>query len=454
MSTPVERAQVPPASRRRVAVIGAGYVGLPTAAVLAHFGHQVVLAERDPARFELLARGDMPIVENGLAELFGDAVAAGNLRVVQRAVDATVDAQFVFLCVPTPQDDDGSADLSYVEAVAAEIADHLAPGAVVVNKSTVPVGTARLVEAITGRGDVAVVSNPEFLREGTAVRDSLHPDRIVVGADDPRAASRVGELFAPTGAPVIVTDKVTAETIKYAANAFLATKLSFVNALAGLCESLGADVRDVVLGLGYDKRIGFDFLRPGPGWGGSCLPKDTSALIHIAQRAGYDFALLRGAVSSNDDQLARVVAKVVAAAPPDRAAADRLDGVTVAVWGLTFKADTDDRRSSPAVAIARRLLDLGAAVRAYDPTVPPSPRAVPGRAADDLHGMTLCADPYDACRAAAAAVLLTEWADFRDLDFTKVRDLMARPSVIDARNLLDPAALRRVGFTYTGVGRP
>src|SRR6185437_12388152 len=413
----------------------------------AHCGHQVVLAEHDPDRFGLLVRGDMPIVEDGLAELFGDAVAAGHLRVVQHAGDAVADAQFVFLCVPTPQGDDGSADLSYVEAVAAEIADHLAPGAVVVNKSTVPVGTARLVEGITGRADVAVVSNPEFLREGTAVRDSLHPDRIVVGADDPGAAGRVGELFAPTGAPVIVTDKVTAETIKYAANAFLATKLSFVNALAGLCESLDADVRDVILGLGYDKRIGFDFLRPGPGWGGSCLPKDTSALVHIAESAGYDFALLREAMASNDDQLAWVVAKVVAAA------GGGLDAVPVAVWGLTFKADTDDRRNSPAVAIARRLVDLGAAVRAFDPTVPPSVRAVPGRSADDLSGMVLCADPYEACRDAAVTVLLTEWGELRDLDFAKVHDLMAHPVVVDARNLLDPAALRRVGFAYTGVGR-
>jgi len=439
---------VAPADRRRVAVIGAGYVGLPTAAVLAHFGHRVVLAERDPDRFAMLARGDMPIVEDGLADLFGDAVAAGNLRVVPRAADAVADAHFVFLCVPTPQGDDGSADLSYVEAVAEDIADHLAPGAVVVNKSTVPVGTALLVERITGRSDIAVVSNPEFLREGTAVRDSLHPDRIVVGADDPRAASRVGKLFAPTGAPVIVTDKVTAETIKYAANAFLAIKLSFVNALAGLCESLGADVRDVVLGLGYDKRVGFDYLRPGPGWGGSCLPKDTAALLCIGDGAGYDFAMLRGAVASNDDQLSRVVAKVVATA------GGRLDGVPVAVWGLTFKAGTDDRRSSPAVAVVRRLVDLGAVVRAFDPTVPPAPRALPNRSTDDLDGVGLCADPYDACRGAAVTVLLTEWDELRDLDFTKVRDLMDRPSLVDARNLLDPAALRRVGFTYTGIGRP
>ena len=449
------RGQVPkpPAGRRAVAVIGAGYVGLPTAAVLSHFGHQVICAERDPVRFGMLTRGEMPIVEKGLADLVHEGTARGTLRFVERASEAAAGADFVFLCVPTPQDDDGSADLSYVEAVAEEIAADLAPGAVVVNKSTVPVGTAWLVERVTRRSDISVVSNPEFLREGTAVRDSLHPDRIVVGADDHRAATRVGELFAATGAPLIVTDTVTAEAIKYASNAFLATKLSFVNALAGLCESVGADVRDVVLGLGYDKRIGFDFLRPGPGWGGSCLPKDTSALVHIAEEHGYDFALLRAAIASNEEQMTRVVDKVVHAVggkPGDRS----LAGVEVALWGLTFKAETDDRRSSPALAVAQRLLDLGATVRAFDPTVSPAPTAGRSGVADDLAGIIVCADPYEASRGARVAVVVTEWDEFRGLDFAKVRDLMAQPSVVDARNLLDPAALRRIGFTYTGIGRP
>jgi UDPglucose 6-dehydrogenase len=406
-----------------VAVIGAGYVGLPTAATLSHFGHRVVCAERDPVRLAQLTRGELPIVENGLAALIREGTERGTLRFVSRAAEAATGADFVFLCVPTPQGEDGSADLSYVEAVAEEIADHLVPGAVVVNKSTVPVGTALLVERVTGRTDITVVSNPEFLREGTAVQDSLHPDRVVVGADDPRAATRVGELFASTGAPLIVTDTVTAETIKYASNAFLATKLSFVNALAGLCESVGADVRDLILGLGYDKRIGFEFLRPGPGWGGSCLPKDTSALVHIAQAAGYDFALLREAIASNEEQLDRVVTKVVQATGAGSAVADSvLAGVDIAVWGLTFKAGTDDRRSSPAVDVTRRLLNLGATVRAYDPTVSPSEAG-----SDDLTGMILCADPYEASRGARVAVLLTEWDELRGLDFVKVRDLMAVP---------------------------
>ena len=428
--------------RRSVAVIGAGYVGLPSAATLAHFGHRVVLAERDPGRLAALRSGRMPIVEPGLDDLVADAVAAGNLRFVESSVDAVAGAEFVFLCVPTPMSADGSADLSYVEAAAKEIASNLAPGTIVVNKSTVPVGSATTVEQFIGRTDIMVVSNPEFLREGSAVHDSLNPDRIVVGADDAGAAAKVGELFASSGAPLIVTDATTSETIKYASNAFLATKLSFVNALAGLCEEVGADARDVLLGLGYDKRIGFEFLRPGPGWGGSCLPKDTQALLHIAREAGYDFSLLAGAIASNDEQLSRVMTKVEAAC------GGSLAGTTVAVWGLTFKANTDDRRDSPALQITRRLVRLGATVRAFDPTV-----EADGDAPDDLRGLQLCGDPYDAALGARAVVVLTEWDEFRWLDFSRVQAVMAQPAIVDARNLLDPAAVRRMGFHYAGIGR-
>jgi UDPglucose 6-dehydrogenase len=426
----------------KVTVIGAGYVGVPTAAVLAHFGHEVVLAESNPARYDLLVRGESPIVEKGLEELLGEGLSSGKLRIARSAAEAVEGAEFVFLCVPTPQGSDGSADLSFVEAVSEEIKTSLRTGAIVVNKSTVPVGTAGLVERVTDRDDIKVVSNPEFLREGTAVADSLHPDRIVVGADDPAAAQRVGELFSATGAPLIVTTTTTAETIKYASNAFLATKLSFVNAIAALCEAVGADVRDLVLGLGYDKRIGFEFLRPGPGWGGSCLPKDTAALVHIAESAGYDFALLRGAMAQNDEQLDRVVKKIT------EAAGGSLESVAVAVWGLTFKADTDDRRCSPAAEITGRLVRAGAKVTAYDPTVATNEEG------HDLIGVTLSADPYEACRGAAVVALLTEWDEFRWLDFEKVADLMDHASVVDARNLLDPRALRNKGFDYTGIGRP
>jgi UDPglucose 6-dehydrogenase len=444
-----------------VAVIGVGYVGLPTAATLAHLGHNVTCGDADPDKVAMLQRGEVPIVEEHLEELVREGQEAGRLRFVLGATAAIEGAEFVFLCVPTPQGDDGSADLSYVEAVAGEIGPHLAAGTVIVNKSTVPVGSTLVVERVLGRTDVQVVSNPEFLREGTAVPDSLHPERIVVGADDQAAAARVGELFAGTQAPLLITDAATAETIKYASNAFLATKLSFVNAVAGLCEAVGADVRDVILGLGYDKRIGFEFMKPGPGWGGSCLPKDTRALVHIAEQAGYDFSFLKGAIATNDEQFERVVAKVHAAVAPtlvSGAADGDFTGAVVAVWGLTFKAGTDDLRNSPAVEISLRLAEGGAEVRAYDPTVivPEGEGSVPvpGFAVPDGPGsLRAYPDAYTACQGAAAAVVLTEWDEFRWLDFAKVRDALAAPVFVDARNLLDPARVRRLGFSYVGIGR-
>lgn len=446
---------------RAVAVIGVGYVGLPTAATLAHLGHRVTCGDRDPHKIAMLEEGRVPIVEDHLEELVGEGIRSGRLRFVVGAAAAVEGAEFVFFCVPTPQSADGSADLSFVEAVAKEIAPHLQPGTIIVNKSTVPVGSTLVVERVLGRRDVTVVSNPEFLREGTAVPDSLHPDRIVVGADDQAAAAKVGDLFAGTHAPLLITDAATAETIKYTANAFLATKLSFVNAVAGLCEAVGADVRDVILGLGYDKRIGFEYLRPGPGWGGSCLPKDTRALVHIAEQAGYDFSFLRGAISTNDEQFVRVVDKVSAAA------GGNLEGTVIAVWGLTFKAGTDDLRNSPAVAVVQRLVEEGAVVRAFDPTicVPDGDVSVAVGALDEVasasraDGRTLgdlvnsYPDAYSACEGAAVTVVLTEWDQFRWLDFAKVHAAMAVPVVVDARNLLDPAQLRRIGFTYSGIGR-
>jgi UDPglucose 6-dehydrogenase len=423
-----------------VAVIGAGYVGLTTAASLARLGHHVTCGELDPAKVQRLSRGEPTIVEDGLAELLREGLDGGRLRFVVGAAAAVPGAQFVFLCVPTPQDDDGSADVRALEAVAVEIGPHLDNEAVVVNKSTVPVGSTLLVERLLGRPDVAVVSNPEFLREGTAVHDCLNPDRVVVGGDDQGAAARVGALFAATRAPLIVTDAPTAETIKYASNAFLASKLSFVNAVANVCESVGADVRDVLLGMAYDHRIGFDYLRPGPGWGGSCLPKDTRALVWIAEQAGYDFSLLRSVIETNEAQLASVVDKISDAAGGD------LQGAVVAVWGLTFKARTDDRRDSPAVDVVRRLVAHGASIRAYDPTVHGPVPELPER-------VETFADAYAACEGAAALAVMTEWEELRWLDFAKVHDVLARPAVVDTRNLLDPAQMKRLGFRYTGMGR-
>jgi UDPglucose 6-dehydrogenase len=300
-----------------------------------------------------------------------------------------------------------------------------------------------MVQRALNRGDVLVVSNPEFLREGSAVHDSLNPDRIVIGADDPAAASRVAALYDQIKAPVLVTDPSSSELIKYASNAFLATKVSYINAIANLCEVVGADVREVVLGMGYDKRIGFEYLRPGPGFGGSCLPKDTRALVRIADDAGYAFGLLEGVIEVNDEQYERMVLKVSAALGGE------LEGRTLAVWGLTFKAMTDDLRDSPALEVVGRLQRRGATVRAYDPMVGNERGAADPR----LHGVEVGDDPYAVCTGADAVVVLTEWDEFRWLDFDKVRDALLRPVLVDCRNLLDPVAMRKRGFTYTGVGR-
>jgi UDPglucose 6-dehydrogenase len=419
-----------------IAVIGAGYVGLTTAACFSHLGHDVICADIDEARIAQLTRGEMPIVEAGLEALVREGLEGGRLSFVVGAANAVSSAEFAYLCVPTPQDDDGAADLSYIEAAAREIGTRLPSEAVVVNKSTVPVGSTQVVERVLGRDDVVVVSNPEFLREGSAVHDFLNPDRIVIGSDDQSAAVRVASLYIGVTAPIIVTDPPSAETIKYAANAFLAAKVSFVNAIAAVCDAVGADVKDVVLGMGYDKRIGHEFLKPGPGFGGSCLPKDTRALVQIADSAGYSFDLMRGVITVNEDQFHRVAAKV------RDMAGGSLEGVKVAVWGLTFKARTDDTRESPALRIVSLLADQGAEVQAYDP-------AIKG----PVGGVVPAADPYSVCDGARVLAVLTEWDDFRWLDFDKVAGLMETPRVVDARNLLDRAALERRGFSYVGIGR-
>jgi UDPglucose 6-dehydrogenase len=389
---------------------------------------------------ELLSAGVPPVVEHGLGELLAEGLASGRLQFVVGAATAATDAEFVFLCVPTPQDADGSADLSFVEAAAAEIEPVLGSGAIVVNKSTVPVGSTKVVERVLRRPDVRVVSNPEFLREGSAIDDFLHPDRVVVGADDREAAVAVAGLYASLGAQVVVTDPASAETIKYAANAFLATKLSFVNTIAAVCEGVGADVDDVVVGLGLDRRIGREFLRPGPGWGGSCFPKDTRALVRIAHDAGYRFELLEGVLAVNDAQFDRVVAKV------RRAADGVLRGARVGVWGLTFKARTDDLRDSPAVTIVERLLALGVRVRIYDPTVHEPRPGVPD-------GVEICTDPYGAVDGAQVLLVLTEWDEFCDLDPVKTASLMTTPHIVDARNLLDRTTWQDAGFALQGIGR-
>ena len=417
-----------------IAVIGAGYVGLTTGACFAHLGHKVTCADVVEAKVDSLQRGEIPIHEAGLEELVRAGMSNGNLSFVLGSEKAVRDADFVYLCVPTPQTAEGSADLRYLTAAVQQISPHLQPGTIVVNKSTVPVGSTLRVEQALGRSDIPVVSNPEFLREGSAVDDFLHPDRVVIGSDDEAAASHVASLYVDCGAPIMVTDPASAETCKYAANAFLATKLSFTNAIAAVCEAVGADANDVLLGMGYDHRIGHEFLRPGPGWGGSCFPKDSRAIISIAEDAGYDFALMRGVIQANDEQFDRIVRKVESVTS--------LDGGTVGVLGIAFKAGTDDTRESPAIEVMKRLLAKGAMVKSYDPAV----------ASLNLDGVDVVDNAYAACDGASAIVVATEWDEFTSLDFDRVGTLVAERNMIDARNLLDRNALKQRGFTYQGVG--
>jgi UDPglucose 6-dehydrogenase len=424
----------------RVAIVGTGYVGLTTGACFAHLGHTVVCADIDADKVARLSAGHIPIVEHGLQELVTEGLAAGRLSFVLGAANAVKNAEIVFLCVPTPQGDDGSADLSYVENAAAEISQHLMYEAIVVNKSTVPVGSTKVVERVLKRPDVRVVSNPEFLREGSAVDDFLRPDRVVVGCDDRSAALAVAELYQGVNAHEVITDPASAETIKYAANAFLATKLSFINAIAAICEGVGADINDVVVGMGYDKRIGKDFLRPGPGWGGSCFPKDSKALLKIAHEAGYRFDLLSGVIDVNTEQLDRVTGKIASAA------GGSVDGVTIAVWGLTFKARTDDLRDSPSIEVINRLLAQGALVQAYDPTVGSPKQGLPG-------AIAIAETPVAATRGAAVLAVLTEWEDFKWVEPSDVAAVMQGRRVVDGRNLLDRTAWQKAGFTHEGIGR-
>ncbi|NNF53289.1 MAG: UDP-glucose/GDP-mannose dehydrogenase family protein [Acidimicrobiales bacterium] len=423
----------------RIAVIGTGYVGLTTGACFAHLGHDVICADIDADKIERLKRGEIPIVEEGLGRIVSEALAAGKIKFVVGAVNASSYAEFHYLCVPTPQGEDGSADLHYLEAAAEEIGPCLPTDSVVVNKSTVPVGSTEVVAMHLKRSDVQVVSNPEFLREGTAVKDFLNPDRVVIGASDQKAAIRVAALYSRVRAPIMVTDPVSAETIKYASNAFLATKLSFVNAIANLCEHVGADVNDVTLGMGYDTRIGKDFLRPGPGWGGSCFPKDVAALAKIAEDYGYDFTLLREVLAVNNAQFDRTAQKVLQALGED------LSEKKVAAWGLSFKAGTDDLRESPAVEVLQRVSGAGAQITAYDPAVPNGVKELPL--------VEVVSDPLIAAKDADVLVVLTEWPEFKFVDFDQLAEQMRGRVIIDARNLLDRSVLLRRGFTVIGIGR-
>jgi UDPglucose 6-dehydrogenase len=433
-----------------VSVIGSGYVGLTTGACLASLGHRVVCGDSDVEKVARLTAGEVDILEPDLAELVAEGLASGRLAFVAGAAEAvrandddSGSVEVVFLCVPTPMGVGGVADLSAVESVMDEIRELLPSGAVVVNKSTVPVGTAARTAELLGRDDIAVVSNPEFLREGSSVRDFLNPDRIVVGCDQQDAAERVAALYARLGAPTVLTDAASAELVKYAANCFLSMKLSYVNAMAELCERLGADIADVTEGIGYDRRIGQSFLSPGPGWGGSCLPKDTHALLQVADSVDFEFRLLRATIDTNDRQRQRMVEKVRLAITGRRGGS--LSHCRIGLLGLTFKAGTDDLRDSPALAVAALLAQAGAELIGYDPILRGELPLLPG--------MTVVDDPYLAGKDADALVVLTEWPQLRGLDWAMMAEQVRRRIVVDTRNLLDPDVLGRVGFQWHGLGR-
>jgi UDPglucose 6-dehydrogenase len=429
----------------RVSIIGAGHVGLVTGACFAQRGHEVLCADVDAGRVESLRAGRLPFFEPGLAPLVEAGRSSGRLRFSSRSCDAVEFGTVIFICVPTPADHDGRADLRSVEAVTREIAGSIRSYRLIVEKSTVPVNTGDRVRSLLARtappgAEFEVASNPEFLREGTAVSDALNPDRIVIGVESARAEGLLRELYASFEAPMLITDTRSAEMIKHASNSFLAFKISYINAVAAVCEKAGANVSDVARGMGMDRRIGCQFLQPGIGYGGSCFPKDVAAFGAIAEDLGYDFGLLREVQRINGEAQNRFLDKV-------RAELSVVQGKTVAALGLSFKPNTDDLRESVSVALARRIQELGASLRAYDPRAN-------GHAKAMLPGATLCPSAYDAARGADCALILTEWEEFRSLDLDRLRSVMARPSIIDGRNLLDPKEVRARGFVYRSVGRP
>jgi UDPglucose 6-dehydrogenase len=432
-----------------LSMIGAGYVGLVSGACFAEFGHQVICVDKDAARIEALKQGKMHLYEPGLGELVRKNYRDGRLSFTTELGKAVETSLAVFIAVGTPPRGDGSADLSAVEAVGQEIAVHLNGYKVIVTKSTVPVGTGERLRQIIGARkpegtSFDIASNPEFLREGSAVEDFFRPNRVVIGAESPQAIETLKDLYRPLfliETPIVLTNIATAEMIKYASNAFLATKISFINELANLCEPLGVDIHQVAKGMGLDGRIGSKFLHPGPGFGGSCLPKDSQALIKMAEARQVELRVLTAVVEANQAQRERMLVKICSLVGP-------VKDKTIAVLGLAFKPNTNDLRESPAVWIASQLSREGARVRVYDPEAMTDAKAV-------LTGQAIhfAQDAYDAVRGSHAVVLTTEWNQFRNLDLERVKGLMLQPNFLDARNVYDPDPLVAMGFRYVGVGR-
>jgi UDPglucose 6-dehydrogenase len=430
-----------------IAVIGTGYVGLVTGAGLADFGNDVVCVDVDVKKIDALKNGKIPIYEPGLDKLVSKNVSENRLRFTTDLPEAIRGAKAIFIAVGTPPKPDGSADLRYVEDVAHSIAKHMNGPKLVITKSTVPIGTGRMIEEIIeshGTGHKAsICSNPEFLREGSAIEDFMKPDRVVIGASDPEAAEMMKEIYAPLHSleiPFVVTNVESSELIKYAANGFLAVKITFINEIATICEKVGANVQDVAIGMGLDTRIGPKFLQAGPGYGGSCFPKDTSAMADISRRQGYSFEIIEAVLRVNDAVKERMVVKIAEALGGD------VNGKTVAVLGLAFKPETDDMRDSPTIPIIKGLQEQGAKIRAYDPQAAANAKSI-------FQDVTYCDDAYETATGADVLVLATEWNEFRALNFGRIRKALNQPVIVDLRNVYDPQRMKAEGFTYHSVGR-
>ena len=431
-----------------ICVVGSGYVGLVTGACLADFGMNVVGVDKDQSKVDMLRRGKVPIYEPGLKTLVQKNMEEGRLRFQTELGPAIEAAQAIFIAVGTPPKSDGSADLTFIREVASSIAQHLNGYKIIVTKSTVPIGTGKMIEQMVREGAgpkhrFAVVSNPEFLREGSAIEDFMHPDRVVVGTRDPQAAKLMKDVYSPLAAadvPFIITDVETAELIKYASNGFLATKISFINEVAQICEAWGANVEVVAKGMGMDSRIGPKFLSAGPGFGGSCFPKDTRAVAQIAREAGLQFRIIEAVLEVNEFTQKRMIDKI-------EDALGGISGKTVGVLGLSFKPNTDDIRESPALPIVQGLLDGGATVRAFDPEAMDGCRPL-------FPAVTFCENAYEAAEDADAMVIVTEWNQFRKLDLSRLCGLLRQPLVIDLRNLYEPETMAAAGFRYVSIGRP
>ncbi|MEA3327908.1 MAG: UDP-glucose/GDP-mannose dehydrogenase family protein [Chloroflexota bacterium] len=430
----------------KISVIGTGYVGLVTGTCFADIGNQVICLDINTHRIEQLNNGVMPIYEPGLKQIVEENVQAERLSFTTSYAEALKEAEFAFIAVGTPSSEDGEADMQYVKQAVDSIAENLIHPVIIVNKSTVPVGTGDWVaEIIKDQNGLdapgfSIVSNPEFLREGSAVNDFMQPDRVVLGSTDLDAAKKVAELYEPLRSPIMITDLRTAEMIKYASNAFLATRISFINEMANICESLGADVREVARGMGMDKRIGPSFLDAGLGWGGSCFPKDVKALTHMADTRGAHPQLLQAVMDINQNQRSRTVEKL------EKALGD-LKGRTIGILGLSFKPNTDDTRDAPALDIIRMLLEKGAKVQAFDPQAMKASK-------DEIPALHLRQNPYEVAKGADALLLATEWNEFKSLNFVEIKANMRGNVIFDGRNLWDGQALHNLGFTYFGIGVP